>query len=110
MSFWTFNNTATLAGFADNIEEYDDVACKAFWSLDVAIADEVVNESKEEEVGAKLPLLRFEIPAFLFLHLLFFLMTDVNMSLVDLLVCKFNMATWVANSGDTVRFVLEISS
>ena len=101
--FWTFNNIATLAGFADNIEEYDDVTCKAFWSLDVAIADEVVNEAGEEEVGAKFSLLRFEIPAFLFFRLLCFLTTGVNMSSVDWLVCKFNMAAWVANSGEMVR-------
>ena len=87
-----------------------NMSCKAFWLLDVGIADEVVNEAKEEEVGAELPLLRFEIPAFLFLHMLCLLMTGVNMSSVDWLVCKFNMETWVANSGDTVQFVLEISS
>jgi hypothetical protein len=103
LSFWTFNNITTLAGFADNIEEYDDVAYKAFWSLDVAIADEVVNEAEEEEVGSELSLLRFEIPAFLFFHLLCFLMTGVNMSSVDRLVCRFNMAAWVANSGEIVR-------
>ena len=87
-----------------------NMSCKAFWLLDVGIADEVVNEAKEEEVGAQLPFLRFEIPAFLFLHMLCLLMTGVNMSSVDLLVCKLNMATWVANSGDTVRFVLKLSS
>ena len=80
LSFWTFDNITILAGFADNIEEYDGLAYKAFWLLDVAIADELVNEAKEEEVGAKLSSLRFEIPAFLFFHLLCFLMTGVNMS------------------------------
>ena len=110
VSFWTFDNITELAGFADNIEEYDGLAFKAFWLVDVAIADKLVNEAKEEEVRAKLSLLRFEISAFLFFHLLCLLMTGVNMSSDDWLVCKFNMATWVANSGDTVRFVLEISS
>ena len=90
LGFWTFINIATLAGFADKIEEYDGIACKEFWLLDVAIADEVVNESKEEEVGAELPLLRFEIPAFLFFHLLCFLMTGMNMS------CK---AFWLLDVG-----------
>ena len=37
-----------------------------------------------------LPLL--SIQAFLFFHLLCFLMTGVNMSSVDRLVCRFNMA------------------
>ena len=87
-----------------------NMSCKAFWLLDVAIVDEVVNEAKEEEVGAEWSLIRFEIIAFLFFHLLCLLMTGANMSSDDWLVCKFNMATWVANSGNTVRFALEISS
>ena len=50
-------------------------AYEVFWLLDAAIADEVVDEAKEEEVWGKSSLLRFEIPAFLFLRLLCFEMT-----------------------------------
>ena len=52
LSFWTFDNITTLAGFADNIEEWEFDAAwyeALFWPLDGATVDEVVDEAEEDE-------------------------------------------------------------
>ena len=65
--------------------EMTGAAFEVFWLLGAAIADEVGDEAKEEEVLAISSLLRFEISAFLLLCLLSFKMTGAAYELFWLL-------------------------